>query len=95
MQFPQHEIYGLTSQIRRSASSVAMNIVEGNEKRTTREYKQFLYIAKSSLAETQYQLLLARDLQYISEIQFNNFNLQASDIGKMINGLIKYLQNRE
>lgn len=72
-----------------------MNIVEGNEKRTTREYKQFLYIAKSSLAETQYQLLLARDLQYISEIQFNNFNLQASDIGKMINGLIKYLQNRE
>ena len=93
--FPKEELYALTSQLRRSASSVPANIVEGNEKKSTKEYVQFLYTAKSSLAETKYHLLLARDLGYINVIVFNKLLDQINEIGKMINGLINYLSNKK
>ncbi len=62
-QFPNEEKFGLTSQIRRSAVSVAANIAEGSKRQHLKEYIQMLYIAQGSLSETTYYLLLAQDLK--------------------------------
>lgn len=93
--FPPGERYSLTDQLRRSASSVPTNIVEGNERNSSKEYVQFLYMAKASLAESQYQLLLARDLGYIEERQYLALKSVALEVGKMIIGIIKYLQKND
>ena len=62
--FPREEIYGITSQIRRAASSVPANIVEGASRESAKDYAHFLQIARGSLAETQYFLHLAKRLGY-------------------------------
>lgn len=92
--FPNIEKYALIDQIRRSASSVPTNIVEGNERQTKKEFIQFLYTAKGSLAETQYHLLLAKDLEYMSPSTYESIDNQAREIGKMINSLITYLRSK-
>lgn len=84
--FPQDERFGLISQMRRSASSVPTNIVEGNARRTKKDKKNFFNIALSSLEELHYQCLLSKDLEYISEDQFE-------EIEKLI-GRTGYLANR-
>jgi four helix bundle protein len=65
--FPKEEIYGITSQLRRSAVSVAANIAEGATRQNKKEYLHFLYIAKASLAEVDYLLHLSERLKYITE----------------------------
>src|SRR5262245_41378929 len=67
--FPKEEIYGLTSQLRRAAYSVLANIVEGALRESKKDYLHFLYIARGSLAETQYFVHLARQLNYSAEEQ--------------------------
>lgn len=62
--FPDKERYGLISQLRRSAASVPTNIAEGSKRTSNRDYARFLNIAESSLAEAEYQLILATDLGY-------------------------------
>jgi len=62
--FPKNEIYGLTSQARRSAVSIPANIAEGFKKRTKPDKMKYLNIAQGSLEETRYYLILARDLNY-------------------------------
>jgi len=64
--FPKDELYGLISQLRRSASSVAANIAEGHSRDTTKEFIKFLYNARASAAETEYHLILSRDLGYLN-----------------------------
>lgn len=91
-QFPADERYALIDQIRRSASSIPANIVEGNERNTKKEYIQFLYIAKGSLAETRYHLLLAKDLGYITDEKYKMLILKAIEISKMLVALIGYLK---
>ena len=91
---PSDEKYGLIDQLRRSSSSIPTNIVEGNERKTTKEFIQFLYTSKGSLSESKYQLILACDLGYISKEDCTKLSNQGSEIGKMINGLIKYLRSR-
>ena len=90
--FPKEEKFTLVDQLRRSSSSVATNIVEGNERQSKKEYIQFLYTAKASLAESKYQLLLSRDLNYIRSNKYSEIKSEADEIGKMINGLISYLK---
>jgi four helix bundle protein len=90
-EFPKEEDFGLKSQIRRSASSVPANIVEGNSRNHKKEFIQFLYLANASLEETKYHLLLARDLDYISEAKYLEVHEQAEVVGKLLNGLINYL----
>jgi four helix bundle protein len=92
--FPKEEKYSLTDQLRRSASSVTTNIVEGNERRSKKEFIQFLYTSKASLAESLYQLLLSKDLNYISDHVYLSLYQQGSEVGKMINGLITYLKKK-
>src|SRR6266850_4791406 len=65
--FPRHELYGLTSQARRSAFSAAVNIVEGAAKRGPAEFRRFLDISVGSMAELAYTLRLARDLNLLDE----------------------------
>ena len=65
--FPKEELYGLTSQIRRSAVSIPSNIAEGFRRYHNKEYKQFLYIALGSCAELETQIIIANELDYINE----------------------------
>ncbi len=64
--FPKEELYGLTSQVRRASYSVPANIVEGSSRESRRDYLHFLYIARGSLAETQYFIHLAERLGYLT-----------------------------
>lgn len=68
--FPSFKNYGLTSQVRRSISSVSTNIIEGQGRQYKKEFVQFLYIAKGSLEEANYHLFLVKDLNYISENEY-------------------------
>ena len=91
--FPSEEKYSLVDQLKRSASSVPTNIVEGNERNSNKEFIQFAFTAKASLAESKYQLLLAKDLGFVSDTDYKNILGLANEIGKMLNGLISYLKS--
>ena len=87
--FPVDEQFGLTSQIRRAVISISSNIVEGNERGSTKEFNRFLLIARGSNAEVQAQLILAKDLGYISDATFNNLADMSVEVNKLINGFRK------
>jgi four helix bundle protein len=91
--FPNNEQYGLTSQIRRSSSSIPTNIVEGSGQLTRSNYIRFLGMAQGSAYETEYQLLLAKDLGYLKLEEYNLLNKKIKDIIYMLFGLIKSLKN--
>lgn len=90
-EFPKEEKFGLVSQLRRSASSVPTNIVEGHKRKSRKEYLYFLNTADSSLEETKYHLILCKDLGYINEIIFNRLSEISDEVGKMLYGLQKSL----
>ena len=90
--FPNEEKFRLGDQIRRSASSIPTNIVEDNSKAHKKEYVQFLYLAKGSLEETKYHLLLSKDLGYLSVSLYEELQEDCNKIGRMISGLIKHLK---
>lgn len=92
--FPKHELYGLTSQSRRSASSVAANIVEGFNKNTTKELIQFLYNARASCAEAKYHLRLASDLGYLNNKDHSPLKNGYDELGKQLNGWISSLKRK-
>ena len=85
--FPQEELFGLTSQIKRSVISIPSNIAEGKGRQTNKEFVQFLYIALGSLYELQTQMELAYELDFIDRIE-DVENLMI-EIEKMLNALIK------
>lgn len=82
--FPDSERFGLGRQMRRSSASIPSNIAEGCGRNTLVQLKYFLQVASGSLSELQYQILLARDLGYISLDQFESFNGELIEIRKMI-----------
>lgn len=84
--FPVEERYNLTSQIRRSALSVPSNIAEGSGMKDTKHFIKYLNIARGSAFELEYQLLLAKDLQYINESIYKQSVAQVQEIQKMIYG---------
>lgn len=71
--FPKEELFGLGSQFRRAAVSIAANIAEGYKKRGIKDKLRFYNISESSCEECQYYLILSRDLEYISLKEFNNY----------------------
>lgn len=79
--FPKDEVYGLTSQLRRSALSVPTNIVEGHSRSSDRELARFLDIALGSLGETKYLLSFSRELGYIPEKDSLELERLAQDVG--------------
>ena len=93
--FPKEERFRLADQLRRSASSVPTNIVEGNARRHKKEYLRFLYIAKGSLDETKYHLLLACDLGYLADGEYGDLVEQCNKVGRLLSGLIRYLKSKD
>jgi four helix bundle protein len=93
--FPSKEVYGLNSQITRSAVSIMSNIAEGFDRFSSREFIRFLVIARGSISEVQNDLYIALDLKYISKNEFQSAYDDAKNIGKQINGFIKYLRNHK
>ena len=92
--FTPAERFGLTSQLRRSAASVAANIAEGAARHSTKEYLQFLGIASGSLAEAQTYLVLAHRLEMAREDQLKAVVAQANEVGRMLSGLKRSLRSR-
>lgn len=91
--FPKEELFGLTSQIRRSALSITSNIAEGFSRKSPKEKIQFYFIALGSTTELQNQLLLSRDIGYIDNVVFSKIADLTVEVHKMLNGLIKSAQN--
>ena len=92
--FPASEKFGLVDQLKRAASSIPANIVEGQSRHTTKEYLQFLYNARGSLEEVRYFLLLSRDLQFLSQQQYAAIEIRYEKISIMLNNLIKSLKQQ-
>ena len=92
--FPSHELYGLSSQMRRAAVSIASNIAEGSARSTRKEFRQFVIIARGSNSELQTQLFIARRLHYGSPEQLHSAEQLASEVGRMLNGLSDYLKRK-
>ena len=91
--FPKEEIYCLTNQIRRSSISVPSNIAEGHSRRSQADYLQFLKIARGSCAELETQILISKNLDYLSGGEFEGLNEKCIEISKMLNALITRLQS--
>jgi len=92
--FPKHELYGLTSQLRRAAVSVAANIAEGHGREHLGEYLHSLSIANGSLMELETHLLIGRRMNYIPAEDENGCLLHAAEVGRMLAGLIRALKRR-
>lgn len=89
--FPAEERFGLVAQLRDAARSVPTNIAEGKGRATNADFRHFLIIARGSLEETRYHLLLARDLGYLSPSSHNTLESEYAEISRMLNALVRSL----
>lgn len=92
--FPQFEIYGLVSQLRRAVVSVPSNIAEGFNRKTKSGYLQFLYISRGSLQEVDFLLILSKDLSYLSEKDYLELKNRVDLIGRLLSGLINSIESK-
>lgn len=93
--FPRNEEFGLISQLRRSAVSVPSNIAEGYNRKTKKEYIQFLHTSSGSLGELQTQLMISHDIGFIDDARFKEMYDLSIEIDKMLNKLIDSLTDRK
>jgi len=89
--FLEEERFGLISQMRRSAYSIPMNLIEGSNRLNTKEYRRFVGIAKGSAGEISYQILLAKDLGYVSKKIYSEIKEKYEIVIKMLSNLAKSL----
>jgi four helix bundle protein len=87
--------YRLRDQIHSAAVSIMSNIAEGFSRRTTKEFVQFLFVAKGSAAEVESQLYVALDQGYIDREKFDDFYSKSDEVARLISGFIKYLLNKD
>jgi len=92
--FPGDERFGLTSQIRRSCASIGANLAEGCGRRSDGEMARFVHIAMGSGAELSYHLLLAKDLELLSETSFAHLRSDLSEVMRMLSSLSERLKPR-
>lgn len=92
--FPKSELYGLTSQIRRASTSIPANIAEGYGRESGKNYIQFLKISRGSLYELDTFLTIALGLKYLTKDQRNSLNGKTEELSKMINSLLKKLEQK-
>lgn len=88
--FPKEEMFGLGSQMRRAAISITSNIAEGFSRKTSKEKSQFYLIALGSTTELQNQLLVCRDVKYITNDKFKQIAEYTVQVKKLIYGMLKY-----
>lgn len=93
--FPKHELYGMSSQLRRAGVSVPSNIAEGNGRGTTQDYIRFLFTSYGSLMEVDTHVHLAQHRNYIRQGDEDRVIERLSEIGRMLNGLINSLERRK
>ena len=92
--FPDNERFGLTSQFRRAAVSIAANISEGAARSSDKEFIQFLYISLGSSSEVETLLTISNNLKLLDDENYRLMNSTLTDLKKMLLGLIKYLKNK-
>lgn len=90
--FPLVERYGLTSQLRRAVLSVPTNVAEGSKRVSNQDYARFLNMAEASLAETEYLLLVSRDLEYVPPAAVNVCFSDVAELASMLHGLRKKVE---
>lgn len=95
---PKEELYGLTQQMRRSAVSIPSNIAEGHNRDSLKDYLRFISIARGSAAELETQLLIAYELNFVSDVRYKDVATQIGEVSRMLRGLqqslkAKLLQN--
>jgi len=90
--FPQEEISGLISQVRRASMSIPTNIAEGCGRNTDADFARFLQMAMGSASETEYQLLLSLDLGFLNKEQYNKLNLDVTEVKRMLASLLKTIR---
>jgi len=88
--FPAQELYALTGQIRRAATSIPSNIAEGAARQTAKEFVQFLHVAQGSMSELDTLLELGKRLEFLSSASWKTLDSQMERIDKMLSGLIRY-----
>jgi four helix bundle protein len=93
--FPSREIYGLSSQMRRAAVSIASNIAEGHGRATAGEFAQFLCHAGGSLCKVETQIVIARNLSYIAPNIERELLDATQELGRVLNGLVSAIQRRK
>ena len=92
--FPKEEQYGLSSQLRRAAVSIPSNIAEGHSRSGTKDFIQFISIAIGSLAEVETQIILAEDLEFVSNVQTISLYKMIDELQRMLHGLRSALKEK-
>lgn|ERR1051325_2327262 len=93
--FPRHELYGLTSQVRRSAGSVIAHIAEAAGRISYGEKRQLLSQGRGSLFETKAHLIASRELGYLSSEQYDTIHSRAASVARLLGGYLRYIKSRE
>jgi len=91
-EFPKEELYGLTSQIRRASMSIPTNIAEGCGRNTDADFARFLQMSMGSASETEYQLILARDLEFLAKDSYEKLHTDVEEVKRMLASLLKTLR---
>ena len=92
--FPKEEKFGLTSQLRRAAVSIAANIAEGAARTSDKEFTYFLSNSQGSASEVETEMIISHRLRYLSDGTFQALSVQLDEIGRMITGLSQHIQRR-
>jgi four helix bundle protein len=90
--FPRHELFGLTAQLRRASVSVPSNIAEGQARFSKPEFRHFLRNAKGSLAEVETQLVISKNLGHLNEDESSKLLSKVDELGRILSGLIGSLE---
>ena len=90
--FPNEDIFGLMSQLRRAAVSIPSNIAEGQGRWGRKEFQHFLGNARGSLKEVETQIIITRNLDYLSEAEMNYILERSAEVGRILNGLLSSLK---
>lgn len=93
--FPKEELYGINSQLRRSAASIATNIAEGCGRSGDNEFAHFITIAIGSASETEYHLILAHDIGYTDKDTYEKLIEQTNSVKKMLISLLKRIKEKQ
>jgi four helix bundle protein len=89
---PKEELYGLTGQVRRSSVSIAANIAEGCGRGSDADFGRFLQMAMGSASETEYHLLLCRDLRLLANPEYESLRSNVEEVKRMMTGLLKKIR---
>jgi four helix bundle protein len=93
-EFPRHELYGLSSELRKTSRSILCNIAEGHKRKNTREYIHFLRISAGAAAELEFQILLSERIGYLQENAAARIRNMLSEIERMLDALIRSLKSK-